>query len=165
MNAKTLGLAGALALLSATAGYAQPPSAPPQARGQYDGQRAHARPDPAQMAERRAQHLRDTLQLRPDQDAALRAYVEASRPNFHRDERGGPRGERGEARAMTTPERLDRMRARMAEHQAAFERRAEATKRFYAQLSPAQQRAFDASGWMGGRHGRGGHDGRRGGRG
>jgi Spy/CpxP family protein refolding chaperone len=165
MNAKTLGLAGALALLTATAGYAQPPSAPPSARAQYDGQRT--RPDPAQMAERRAQHLRDTLQLRPDKDAALRAYIEASRPNVHRGERGdrGERGERGEARAMTTPERLDRMRARMAEHQAAFERRAEATKRFYAQLSPSQQKAFDASGWQGGRHGRGGRDGHRGGRG
>src|SRR4051812_5376811 len=141
MNAKTLGLAGALALLTATAGYAQPPSAAPSERAQYEGQRAHARPDPAQMAE----HLRDTLQLRPEQDAALRAYVEASRPQFHRGDRGdrGERGQRGEARAMTTPERLDRMRARMAEHQAAFERRAEATKRFYAQLSPAQQRAFD----------------------
>jgi len=161
MNLKTLGLAGAAALLTATAGYAQPSSGPPPERGQYDGQRAHARPDPAQMAERRAQHLRDTLQLRPDQDAALRAYIEASRPDFHR----GERGERGEARTMTTPERLDRMRARMAEHQAAFERRAEATKRFYAQLSPSQQRAFDVVGWKGGRHGRGGHGGHRGGRG
>jgi protein CpxP len=164
MNAKTFGLAGALALLTATAGYAQPPSAPPSERAQYEGQRAHARPDPAQMAERRAQHLRDTLQLRPEQDAALRAYIEASRPQFQRGDRG-QRGERGEVRAMTTPERLDRMRTRMAEHQAAFERRAEATKRFYAQLSPAQQRAFDASGWEGGRHGRGGHDGHPGGRG
>jgi periplasmic protein CpxP/Spy len=162
MKRSTLALAGALALLTATAGQAQAPR--PQDSPQ-DHPRAHARPDPAQMAEHRAQRLRDTLQLRPEQEPALKAFIEASAPRFDRGARG-KEGVRGEAQALTTPERLDRMRAHMAERQAAFERRAEATKRFYAQLSPAQQRAFDATGGGGGReHGRRGHHGGRGFRG
>ena len=52
------------------------------------------------------------------------------------------------AGALTTPERLDRMAAfmakRTAERQAAFQRRADAVKRFYAVLGPEQKRAFDA---------------------
>jgi hypothetical protein len=47
-------------------------------------------------------------------------------------------------RDLPTPQRLDRMQARMNERQAAFARRSDAVKRFYAQLTPAQQRAFDA---------------------
>ena len=42
--------------------------------------------------------------------------------------------------------------------------RADATKRFYAQLSPAQQRAFDALKPMGGGHGGHHGEGRMGGR-
>jgi hypothetical protein len=155
MKKTTLALASALALLGAGASFAQPPG-PPPADGRPSAMRMQ-RPDPAQMAERRAQRLRDTLQLRPEQEPALRAFVSALQPqgdrmNRMRGDRGGP-----EARTLTTPERLDRMRARLAERQAAFERRADATKRFYAQLSPAQQRAFDAIGPMGGRgrHGMG----------
>jgi hypothetical protein len=75
------------------------------------------------------------------------------------------RAERSETASLTTPQRLDRAQARMAERQQQFARRAEATKRFYAQLSPAQQRAFDAlhqgrgGHGHGGRHGHGGHGG------
>ena len=159
MKRSTLALAGALALLTTTAGYAQAPA--PQ-----DHPRAHARMDPAQMAERRAQHLRDTLQLRPEQEPALKAFLESSGPRFGRGKGGPGAAPRGEAGVLTTPERLDRMRARMAERQAAFEHRAEATKRFYAQLSPAQQRAFDVTRNGGGRdHGGRGHHGGRGFRG
>jgi hypothetical protein len=45
---------------------------------------------------------------------------------------------------LTTPERLDRMQAHMAENVAAFQRHAAAVKALYAALSPAQQRTFDA---------------------
>jgi hypothetical protein len=57
------------------------------------------------------------------------------------------------------------MAAKMAERQAAFQARANATRQFYAVLSPEQQRAFDAlpmlriGGEFGGHPGgmRGGH--------
>jgi hypothetical protein len=68
-------------------------------------------------------------------------------------------------RNLSTPQRLDRMQARSAERQARLAQRAEAIKRFYAQLTPAQQRAFDAlpmgRGGMGGRGERGFGHGKR----
>jgi Spy/CpxP family protein refolding chaperone len=140
-----------LAALGASAiAYAQAPAAPaPAAReaGHHHG-RHH---------ERRAQLVHDALNLRPDQEAAWNAYraaLTSARPA--RGEHARP------AHALTTPERLDRMQQRMAARQAAFARRAEAARRFYAALDPAQQKAFDAvtqlSGREGGRH----HGGRRG---
>lgn len=145
MKTTTLALAAALAVTAAGASYAQQPPGPPPTDGREWGPR-HERmhPDPAQMAERRAQRLRDLLQLRPEQEPALRAFLEASRPTGDRMGRGLQRPDRDQARPLTTPEHLDRMRERLAERQAAFERRAAATKRFYAQLSPSQQKAFDA---------------------
>lgn len=105
----------------------------------------------AEMAQHRAQHLRDALQLRPDQEPALQALLAADQPTAGEHEH--MRGRQGAA-PLTTPERLDRKQAKMAEHAARFRQRAEAIKRFYAQLSPAQQRAFDAMRPMGmGRHG------------
>jgi protein CpxP len=150
MKLTSLALAGALALTGVAAASAQPaPNAAPDA-----AQRHWQRPDPAQMAEKHAQHLRDALQLRPDQEPALRALISASTPPAGLRDRA--RGERGERSNLTTPQRLDRMQARMAERQQHFAQRADATRRFYAQLSPTQQRAFDT---LHEGHGhRGGHD-------
>jgi Spy/CpxP family protein refolding chaperone len=136
MKLSTLALAGALALTCAGASFAQP--APTERPGAMRMQR----PDPAERAERRAEHLRAALQLRPEQDAALRAFIDAQRPPEGARERMQDR--RQADGPMTTPQRLDQMRQRMAQRQAQFERRADATLRFYAQLSPSQQRAFDA---------------------
>ena len=153
MKLPSLALAGALAVAAATgvgASFAQPaPPMPTEGHG-------WSRPDPAQMAQRHAEHLRALLQLRPDQEPALRALIAALQPDPGKmDEM---RAERGEREKMTTPERIDRMQARMAERQAGFARKADAIKRFYAQLSPAQQRAFDALPMMmmRGHHGMGG---------
>lgn len=133
-------VAAALVLAGGAAvSYAQP-APPPDAPGM-------ARPDPAAMAQRRAERLRDVLQLRPDQEPALRAFTEAMRPPEGLRERMMER--RQEMRELSTPERLDRMKAHMAERQAAFDRRAAAIKRFYAALTPAQQKAFDAMRPMG----------------
>ena len=66
---------------------------------------------------------------------------------------------------MSTPQRLDALRARSAERLATLDRRIAATKAFYAQLSPAQQKAFDAMaphGGMRGQHGMRGPGGHRG---
>jgi len=97
--------------------------------------------------EARAQHLRDTLQLRPDQEPALKAYLEATKPQIVKIERKVGPGQEGappeKPRMLTTPERLDLQARRMADHQAAFQKRAAATRAFYASLSPSQQKAFD----------------------
>jgi hypothetical protein len=44
---------------------------------------------------------------------------------------------------MSTPERIDRMRQMRAQRAAEMDRKGDATKAFYAQLTPPQQRAFD----------------------
>jgi Spy/CpxP family protein refolding chaperone len=155
MKFTPLALAGAIALSAAGASLAQP--APSTGGAPTEG-RGWQRPDPAQMAER----LRTVLQLRPEQEPALRALIAASQPDPAKMERR--RQDRAEARNLTTPQRLDRAQARMAERQAAFAKRADAIRRFYAQLSPTQQKAFDAlHEGQGGKRGGGMHGGRHGG--
>jgi hypothetical protein len=155
MRLSSLALAGALAVSVAGASLAQPAPGPASPEG-----RGWQRPDPAQMAANRTERLRAILQLRPDQEPALHTFVTAMQPSAEQlQRREAARTERAEARNLTTPQRLDRMQARLAERQAAFARRSDAIKRFYAQLTPAQQRAFDAlpMGRGDGRgHGRGG---------
>jgi hypothetical protein len=91
----------------------------------------------------REEHLRTMLQLRADQEPALKVYLEAVG-------RGGPHGDhmvRFDRRAdspLTTPERLVEMEARMAEQQSAMRRRIEATKAFYGQLDDKQKKVFDS---------------------
>jgi len=89
----------------------------------------------------RSDHLSDILQLRPDQQPALKAFLEATRRDGdHRDHM--VKFERDNER--TTLQRLDDMQARMAEQQAETGRRIAAIKTFYAQLDAKQQKAFDA---------------------
>jgi hypothetical protein len=88
-----------------------------------------------------AARLRDLLQLRPAQESALQTFVAALNSAGQ-----GFRSRLADTGPMpqTTPERLDRIQRMMAQHQAAFASIAEATRRFYGQLDPAQRRAFDA---------------------
>ncbi|HET9161512.1 MAG TPA: Spy/CpxP family protein refolding chaperone [Caulobacteraceae bacterium] len=151
---KTLVGVGAAVVMTAAAAtvLAQdgpPPGAPPSigARGPGGPGGRGGPPSP----EMREQMLRDRLGLRADQEPALKAFLESTRPQ-------PPLGGRRAQRAMTTPERLDRQLAEMKQ-------RVDATKRFYAQLSPEQKQTFDstpmlAMGPEGGR-GPGGRGGRR----
>ena len=95
--------------------------------------------------DRRAKALHDVLNIRPDQEAAFQAYEAAMRPNMTRKadlRRGGPQA--AQPVPSTTPERLDRMAARMADMQKAFATRAAAIKTFYAALNPDQRHTFDS---------------------
>lgn len=120
---------------------APPPPPPEFAMGPDMMMMHHGRaPDP----EKRAQRLRDVLQLRPDQDRALKAYVEATSPKLFvarkEEAKDGETGDRLIGRAPpTTLERLDHM-TKAAD---AMKARAEATRAFYLSLSPSQQKTFD----------------------
>ena len=148
-------MAAAVLTLTTTAAVAVaqdgPPAGPPPMadRGPdgWGGGRRHLDP------EARAQRLRDVLQLRADQDGALKAYLAAAGPRDGRKE--GPRRDvaDGPREALTTPERLDRETERLTRAKA----RIDATRAFYTALSPSQKKAFDAIGPMGGRHGSGLH--------
>lgn len=160
-----LALAGAaVTVLAASAAAAQipappPPPAPPappappldimMAMGPDMGMTDHhfRATDP----EKRAQRLRDVLQLRPDQDRALKAYVEATAPKpFVIKKEAAKDG--GDPAPPTTLERLDHM-TKAAD---AMKVRAEATRAFYLALTPSQQKTFDVLG-LDGRDGGGVH--------
>lgn len=97
--------------------------------------------DPAKRAEmvnKRLADLRQKLQISGSQDAAWNSYAAAMQP---------PARQRPDPKALarlTTPERIDQMRALRQQRDAEMDRRAEATKAFYAQLTPEQQKTFDA---------------------
>ena len=157
----TLALAGSLAALAPAASIAQSaPLAAESGRGHAQMRQAMT---PEQRIERRAERLRTQLQLQPGQEAALRAYAAALTPSA--EQRTERQRMRGQMAQMTTPQRLDARKARMAERMAMFDRRAEATKRFYGQLTPTQQKAFDAMGQRGGDRGMPGRGGGHGGHG
>jgi len=91
----------------------------------------------------REEHLRTMLQLRANQEPALKTYLEAV---DHGGRHGDPmvRFDRRGDSARTTTERLAEMEAKMAEQQAAMRRRIDATKAFYGQLDEKQKKVFDA---------------------
>ena len=135
-----LSAGAALSVMAAGATFAQAPVAPAQKPAAM--KRQH---DPAEHAQR----LRATLQLTSAQEPALQAFIAASAQ--HRGDRMERRQQRQEMQNLTTPQRLDRMAANMAERQQRFAQHAAAVKQFYAQLTPAQQKAFDAM-HQGGKH-------------
>ena len=108
-----------------------------------------------ETAAAREARLRALLQLRPDQEAALTAFVASTTPAARPEEE-----DRAAERALPAPARMERMLARMDEVRSEMGQKLEALKTFYSQLTPAQQKAFDA---LDMRHGQGGHHGGRGG--
>jgi Spy/CpxP family protein refolding chaperone len=144
--------AAAAALLAglAAGAFAQPA---PQAPSPGAGPRHEHRMDPAKMKERMAQRaaaLKQKLALTPAQEGAWTAWTSAMQPGERKP------FNREELAKLTTPERIDRMRALRAERQAQMDKRAEATKQFYAQLTPDQKKVFDSET---AHFGRGGHHG------
>lgn len=162
-----------LAGLLATAGFAtmaQTPAAPPAPQA---GQAAPAAPqrmghgDPAKMQARMAQHrakhaaeLKAKLKLTPAQEGAWTSFTTAMQPPARM---GADRARmRAEFEKLATPERIDKMRAMRTARAAEMDKRADATKTFYAALTPEQQKVFDANtmrrgheghkGWHGGHH-------------
>lgn len=153
-----------MAGLLATAGFGAmaqsaptPPAAPPQAaapmsRDTGPGMQGHhmGRYDPAKMQARMAKRqgeFKAKLNITPAQEPAWNAYTAAMQPPARMGGRWAPE-QRAQFDKMTTPERIDKMREmrtqRMAEMNAAMDKRGDATKALYAALSPEQQKTFDA---------------------
>lgn len=155
---KHLIVAGLLATLAFATSAQTPPAAPGAGPAPSAAAREHpGRFDPARMQERMARRqadLKQKLQITPAQESAWNAYTAAMKPpaNFKRPERG-------EFEKLTTPERIDRIRALRTARAAEMDKRGDATKAFYAALSPDQQKVFDAATT---RRGHGWHHGGRG---
>lgn len=98
------------------------------------------------VEERHARHmaaLKEKLGLKPAQEAAWNTFAAAMQPGMRRA--GADRqAMREEFQQLNTVERLDRMQAMAATRQARMTERAGAIKAFYAQLTPEQQKVFDA---------------------
>jgi len=142
-------LAGSLAALGAAAMAQTPPAAPPPVDAPARHAREHARTDPAQRMERREARLKQELKLTAEQEPAWNQFTASMLPPGPPPERL----DREAIRKMTTPQRIEHMRAMHAKRSAEMERRAEATLRLYSALTPEQQRVFDQRMAMGPRHG------------
>ena len=97
----------------------------------------------AKRTERQTARLADfkqRLALTPAQEPAWTRFSEAmqAKNDFARLDRTS-------MEKLTTPERIDRMRAQRTQRSAAMDARLDATKAFYAELQPEQQRTFDAT--------------------
>lgn len=161
---QAIALASLLAAMGASA-FAQTaaPAAPAAATAPAGpgGPRDHAgRHDPAKMqahfAKRQAE-LKAQLKLTAAQEPAWARFTSAIQPPAN-----WKRPDRAEFAKLTTPERIDKMKALRAERNARMDQRADATKTFYAALTPEQKKTFDESTLRfghGGKHGGGHHKG------
>lgn len=135
-----LALAPALAL--STAALAQTPGdAPGHPPRMHGAPSAEMKAMHEAMMKQHIEDLKTVLRLRPDQEAALQAFVAAHHPRMmEREDDDRPKG----PEALTTPQRLDRMAKREAEMKARHDQMRQALATFYAALSPDQQKVFDA---------------------
>ncbi len=133
-----------------------------QGQGMNHGGAGHMDPAKMQaMQDKRAAALKAQLKITAAQESAWTSFVAAHK---------APAGKMDQQAMMTdmakltTPERIDKMKALRAQHMgemtAAMDQRAEATKAFYAVLTPEQQKVFDAHDMMGQRPGHGAHAGK-----
>lgn len=123
--------------------------------------------DPAKMQawmDKRLATLKTQLKLTPAQEGAWTTYAASMKPSA---DMMAKRAEYAELAKLPTPERIDKMKALRTQHMtdmtANMDQHGEATKAFYATLTPAQQKTFDTAAMH---QGHGGHKGgSRGGKG
>jgi protein CpxP len=141
-----------------------PPISPAGGPGAPRMQAERGRMDPARMEQHRARMqeriaarmnaLKQKLQITSSQEGAWTSWTSAMKPVRMQ------RPDRAEIERLSTPERIDRMRALRAARTVEADKRAESTKAFYASLNPDQKRVFDTESLRFGRgHGRGGKGG------
>ncbi len=148
------------ALALATVAVAQPATPPSAPHGPHGPPTAEMKAHHEAMRKQHAEDLKIVLRLRPDQEAALAAFLATHEPKTFERRLPAPG-------SMTTPQRLDEMAKVEAEMDAHHKAARDGLAKFYAALSSDQQKVFDAlhrlkgHGGPGGRrmmvHGRGGH--------
>ncbi len=133
-------------------------------RGQNVDRQAKRQQWQEKRAERQANRMakfKEQLAITPAQEPAWARFTESmhAKRDFARPDRTG-------MDKLTTPERIDRMRAMRAQRNAAMDVRMDAAKAFYSELQPEQQRTFDTAsarmmhmGAPGGKHHRHGRKG------
>ena len=140
----------ALAGLMAAGASAMAQGTPPAAAGSGPRSEHMGKHDPAKMQAMMAKHqadLKAKLKLTPAQESSWTAYAASMQPPAGMGMRPTD-AQRTEMSKLTTPERIDKMRAmrteRMTQMNAEMDRRGNATKVFYAALTLEQRKVFDA---------------------
>jgi len=144
-------LAGAAAIAGAQTNNAPSTHNPPvMGQGGPSGMmHAGGRHDPAKMQAaitKRLADLKGKLKLTPDQEGAWTTFSAAMTPLSMG--RGMPVNDRADFDKLSTPERIDNLRAMREQRHTTMAtemgKREDATKAFYATLSAEQKKTFDA---------------------
>ncbi len=127
----------------------------------HDGEGRMGKMSSEKMKTRMAQHqaeLKAALKITATQEAAWTTFTTAMTPPADSMTK---RPTREDMAKLTTPERIDKMKAMRTEHHAVMslemDKRADATKTFYAALTPEQQKVFDEKAMRSGKGGKQGH--------
>ena len=115
-----------------------PPSGPAGGPGRDPARMEQFRAKMEQRMAERLGELKQKLAITPAQEGAWTAWTSALKPTPHQ------RPDRAEFERLTTPERIDRMRALRAQRNAEMDKRMDATKTFYAVLGAEQKKVFDS---------------------
>lgn len=108
------------------------------ATGHGQGFHAHIEERARHMAE-----LKEKLQLSPAQEQAWGKLIESARPGQQQRDMDR-QARRDEFQKLNTIERLEKIQTMKEMRQARMGERIESLKTFYAQLTPEQQKVFDA---------------------
>lgn len=139
----------AMVSLPAGAQDAQKQAPAASVQGTQMRQHAHQRMTPERWQQARAERaaaFKNKLALTSEQETAWSQLQQALQPSAH------ARIDRQEMAGLSTPERIDRMRAERLQRAAQADKRGDAIKTFYAVLTPEQQKMFDAQRPGMGRH-------------
>ena len=161
---KPLLLVGMMATASFASFAQTTPANPPAGQpGAHHGMMHKGDHDPAKrqakMVQRQAE-LKAKLQLNASQEGAWNTFAASMKPPARTGQDHAAM--RAEMEKLSTPERIDRMKALRAQRDAEVDKRADAAKTFYATLNADQKKVFDAQPKRGGRGHGGGHGGEHG---
>lgn len=133
---------------------------------QGDGEGRMGGMNSAKMKGRMAKHqaeLKAALKITAEQEAAWTTFTASMAPPA---DPKAQRPNREEMAKLTTPERIDKMKAMRTERHAVMslemDKRADAIKTFYATLTPEQQKVFDEKAMSHGKDGKKGQKGDKG---
>jgi len=145
---KPLLIAGLLATAGLTA-FSQSPMSPMGAGMGHDRMDKGEHMNHVRMQARMDKHLatlKAKLKLSAAQEADWTTFVGAMKPPADIQAR---QAQHDELAKLPTPERIDKMKALRSQHMtemtAAMDKRGEATKAFYATLTPEQKKTFDGA--------------------
>ena len=145
---KPLFIAGLLATAGLTA-FSQSPMNPMGVGMGHDRMDKAGHMNPARMQahmDKKIAALKAKLKLTAAQDADWATFVATMKPPFDMMAR---QAQHAELAKLPTPERIDKMKTlhnqHMAEMTTAMDKQGEATKTFYATLTPEQKKIFDGA--------------------